>query len=500
VQTADGKFSIEGEGFLWQQTNSSLFISNRVHTIVHPELLGQSSSNAPALASPKDARGVEIFSDQFDYAANSGLGVYRGNVRVAGTNLALTSGLLTVVLPMQEKKLQAIIAERKVIIDYEAVQATGERVTYAADTGLVHVQDHPTWREGQRTGGGDELIIDRTNKIFYANGHAWLKMPGQSMGDSGFLPRPTLASTNKVAATNQFVEIRSHNYEIRTNSAAFRDEVLVSEMADGQLKARMTCGLVTVTFAGTNELQQMIAQDKVVIEQEDAQFTAGRAVYSGSNGVLELTANPTWRAGPRDGKGNLLLVNVRSNEMNVLGNAYMHLPASEMGQSSLSAPGAPAKVNPDPGTNQFAEIFSDDYTVKQDFARFRKNVRVDHPKMKLACGDLSVTLASEGVSSRKMVAEKAVIFDLTNDKGKTVHGTGEKAVYTYTITPTGTNDLIVLTGDPVLETSEGHTFRNSIIILDHAKNKLVAPGKYHLQGLASAGSTNAFHWPARRAK
>ena len=33
VQTADGKFSIEGEGFLWQQTNSTLLVSNRVHTI-----------------------------------------------------------------------------------------------------------------------------------------------------------------------------------------------------------------------------------------------------------------------------------------------------------------------------------------------------------------------------------------------------------------------------------------------------------------------------------
>ena len=30
VSTADGKFAIEGEGFLWQQTNSMLLVSNRV--------------------------------------------------------------------------------------------------------------------------------------------------------------------------------------------------------------------------------------------------------------------------------------------------------------------------------------------------------------------------------------------------------------------------------------------------------------------------------------
>jgi hypothetical protein len=34
ARTADGKFYLEGEGFLWQQTNSNLIISNRVHTVI----------------------------------------------------------------------------------------------------------------------------------------------------------------------------------------------------------------------------------------------------------------------------------------------------------------------------------------------------------------------------------------------------------------------------------------------------------------------------------
>jgi len=37
VQTGDGQFSIEGEGFLWRQSVSSLIISNRVHTTVRLE-------------------------------------------------------------------------------------------------------------------------------------------------------------------------------------------------------------------------------------------------------------------------------------------------------------------------------------------------------------------------------------------------------------------------------------------------------------------------------
>ena len=34
VRTGDGKFRVEGEGFLWRQTNSFLTISNNVRTVI----------------------------------------------------------------------------------------------------------------------------------------------------------------------------------------------------------------------------------------------------------------------------------------------------------------------------------------------------------------------------------------------------------------------------------------------------------------------------------
>jgi hypothetical protein len=34
VRTGDGKFRVEGDGFLWRQTNSFLTISNNVHSLV----------------------------------------------------------------------------------------------------------------------------------------------------------------------------------------------------------------------------------------------------------------------------------------------------------------------------------------------------------------------------------------------------------------------------------------------------------------------------------
>jgi hypothetical protein len=34
VRSTDGKLNLEGDGFLWEQTNSNLIISNRVHTVL----------------------------------------------------------------------------------------------------------------------------------------------------------------------------------------------------------------------------------------------------------------------------------------------------------------------------------------------------------------------------------------------------------------------------------------------------------------------------------
>jgi lipopolysaccharide export system protein LptA len=94
----------------------------------------------------------------------------------------------------------------------------------------------------------------------------------------------------------------------------------------------------------------------------------------------------------------------------------------------------------------------------------------------------------------RIFAETNVRFELSDDKGQKIHGTGQKAVYTYAITPTETNDTVELTGDPVLVTTNG-IFRNSVIILDRAHNKLLAPGNYRLSSLTNLVGTNKFVLP-----
>src|SRR5262249_25067969 len=151
LETADGTFSLEGVGFLWLQTNSTLFISNQVHSTAHPELL--QTSAAPQSRVLTATNGIEIFSDHFDYSLDSGLGAYRDHVRVTGTNLSMTAGTLALWVPVRERKLQSLTAEENVVLNYQGIQLTGDKAAYTPQTGLARVTGSPGWRAGDREGG-----------------------------------------------------------------------------------------------------------------------------------------------------------------------------------------------------------------------------------------------------------------------------------------------------------------------------------------------------------
>lgn len=501
MQTADRKFSIEGEGFLWRQTNSTLLVSNRVHTILHPGMLGPHAATTRTNTPAGETPGIDIFSDQFEYAELSGLGVYQGDVRVVGTNLTSTSGRLTIVLPVAERRLQSLTAEQNVIIDYESIHATGERAFYSQDTGLIQLSGEPmpTWRLDEKEGSGDELVFDRTNRVFRASGHARLRMPAQSMGASGFLARPEAASAASLQSTNQFVDIQCDNYVLHTNLAVFTDQVRVSERLGDHLQGEMTCRLMTLTFTGTNEFQKMVAEDKVVIAREDKQFEADRAEYNGTNNLLDLTGNPGWRAGLRNGKGDRVRVNLVREEMFVRGNAFIEMPATELGQSAITEMGAGSRGRSKAETNALARIYSEEYLLAAEQALFRGGVRIEHPQMKWTCEELTLLSPPElGPTGRMLIAEPAVVFDVLDDQGRSFHGTGHRAVCTRRVTATMTNDLMVLTGSPAVLQATNLLGRNNIITLDLTSHKLTAPGKYSIRGAMPAAGTNTFGPPKKR--
>ncbi|HEV2207766.1 MAG TPA: hypothetical protein VG167_03275 [Verrucomicrobiae bacterium] len=505
AQTADGKFSISGDGFLWKQTNSSLVVSNHVHSIVHPDLLTGAPGDPPRRPNNNSER-LDIFSGHFLYSSDSGKAVYAQQAHVSGTNLDVTGSQLTLTLPQKDPQrpagLDSILIETNVVVDYTnytgtnatPLRLTGQRALYSTTNGLMHITGQPTWRAEQRHGRGDELTLDRTNKVFEANGHAWLEMPGQSLG--GLL----LASNSPAAqrpSTNRLVQIWSDTYQFHTNWAVFRDEVRVRESEGEQPRGSMNCGWMTAWFGTSNTLDRLVALTNVVIEQATNRFTGAQAVYTGTNGILELTGKPAWRSGSREGNGGLVRLNTQTQDLLVRTNAWLRLPAHELNETiATSTPGTrKSKAAAGP---QFADVYCDEYVLSRDLGVFRGGVYVSHTNMNWACESMTVQAIPGG---QVLTAEQGVVFDLMNDRGQKTHGLGDKAVYTNSIVGTVTNELLTLTGQPAVLISTNGTVENSVIIMDQIRGTVVVKGKdYRLSGTAKAVDTNLFTLPRNKPK
>jgi lipopolysaccharide export system protein LptA len=530
LRTADGSFELEGQGFLFRQSDSTLFVSNQVHTLVHLDLAQSKAADTNATATVRAVPRIDIFSDQFDYAEGTGKGIYRGNVRVVGTNLALSGDCLTVLVPRSDRRLQSLTAETNVIADFGNIRATGQQATYSLNTERVRFTGAPSWRVAPREGGGDELILDRTNGLFLVNGHAWLKMPGGGIDSLSALSQGAAPKTRLPTATNQFIEVQADAYRIQTNLVVFHDEVRIRETSDHRLLGQLGCRVLTLTIFGTNELQSMVAEDKVVVEQETNRlscalltlnfsptnqlhqmiaendvvieqitnrFTAGKAVYTATNGLLELMQNPAWHAGLREGKGDLILVDVAKSEMTVQTNAYMRGPASEFGRPDTLGAGATPPTSAKTAVPGFAEIFAREYSLSPQGAVFSGGVRLDHPQMRWTCDRVTALTPPGQRRLSRLVAEQDVAFDLTDDKGQNVRGTGQKAVYSYGVTGSTTNELMELIGNPATLTTTNFTGLNEVFIMDLANHHLAAPGKskYIVRNLPSIDRNKSLSLP-----
>jgi lipopolysaccharide export system protein LptA len=500
VVTADGKFWIEGEGFRFEQATSSLSISNRVHTFIDSDVLNSASETNGKGGAPSKNSPIEIRSGKFDYSAQTGAGLYQRDVEVSGTNrMSLRSQKLAFKLPVKERQLQRIDAEKDVAVDYTGLHATGQEMTYSADSGVVVMSGNPAWRNEQGEGRGDRLTIDRTNRVFRADGNAWVRMPSHTLSLSSlFLEQAKAASGKSPVSTNQFVEIASTYHEFHTNWAEFGQNVMATERVDGKTRATMSCELLSVSYSGSNQLNNLVAEQNFILQETTNSLRGGRAVFDGTNDVLTVTERPSWVSGARSGKGEVIRVYTRTNEMLVRGNASMRLPAQELARAADPRTVGGGKLTNET-TNAWAEVFSGEYTMGEQGVQFRGGVYATHPQMNWASEVLTVH-SSPGGQVDQLTGETGVAFDLLDNKGQKIHGIGDKAVYTYRVSSGVTNDLLELTGNPAVLQTATSTNRNNTIVFDRANNTVRNIGNYSISTAVKSTGTNALVLPNPKPK
>ena len=152
---------------------------------------------------------------------------------------------------------------------------------------------------------------------------------------------------------------------------------------------------------------------------------------------------------------------------------------------------APAQPAPRPST----QIDSDsaEFDVANHKAVYHGNVRVNDPQMKLRSELLTVDLPTAGGRVNHIIAETNVVIDATDEKGQKTHATSDKAVYDYQVQNGATNETITLTGNAMVENTQGWLYGEPII-WNRANDSLSAKNqrmvfKQNLNGL-TAGTNN----------
>ena len=505
ARIGENRFAIEGEGFYWQQTNANVVISNHVHSTVQMEA---GKGNARTIAAEEGK--MEIYSDHFSYATNSGLAVYDGNARVEGTKLKMRSESLEVLLPGESHEVRQIRARKDVQVDYDSVECAGQELVYAPGTGLLHVTGHPSWSAQGRKGGADDLVVDRQAETLKAAGQAWLRLPAQGFGEAGFVPGKrdagaTEAKSGDTEATNQFVDIHAAQYELQTNMALFTQAVNVEQTKAGLLQSAMSCERLEAQFSNsgiTNKasaLEELFAFGDVVIRQgADQELRAGRALFSAATKLLLLADNPTWKDGPRDGGGNQIMLDGSRGTMTITGDAELRSPSAEFGSVTGAPPPDSSSVRIGALTNQVAVLRSDEQIFRRDSGLVYGHVRLEHPRMTLACEKMTLPPAGADEATRKVVAEGAIQFDASDERNQKIHGEGDSVDYDFGGSGVGRTEVVTLHGHPAKMTSGSSVVENSLVMLDRAHNKVFVPGRYVLRGSPSTASTNGI--PSLRLK
>jgi lipopolysaccharide transport protein LptA len=206
LRTGDGKFHVEGDGFLWRQTSQFLTISNDVKTLIMTLIttagISATAQTNAMLPMPRDPTRIVSDSADFDMAGHKA--VYHGHVRVDDPQMKLTCAQLVVDLPPAGGRVSHIVAETNVVIDLvdekgQTNHATSGNAVYdynvrgAVTNETVTLTGNPQIVNGQGTNTADVITWDRANgHVRETNPH----MSGQNLdgtgADTNSLPVPKL--------------------------------------------------------------------------------------------------------------------------------------------------------------------------------------------------------------------------------------------------------------------------------------------------------------------
>jgi lipopolysaccharide export system protein LptA len=361
VNAGDGLLVLEGVGFFCTLTNTALTLSNNVHTRIREDIgtqLRTNKSRSPVLTgtlaaaatnTPANTNYVTILSDRMFFALTSNTVTYLGDVRVSAAQFEMTCQQLDG-QRATNGTLESIIAQHDVVLFNKAdhSSAYGQRAVYHIASGrelILLSGDRARWQDASREALARNFSFDLKEQHFRAEGNAYFKLPRMSIGQQSLLPGKSTLRTNV------------------------------------QADVEITAEIVTAQLPTTNNPARSVSatSNVVVVSTADKSRATGDDVrYSEATGILEVNGHAFWQTDERIISGDTLFADRSNHVFAVNGNAFIRLPAVDLGRQGLLSPFLSGHTNaalsaaPAP---QYLEMRCQSCDYRADTLTFRERIR-----------------------------------------------------------------------------------------------------------------------------
>ncbi|MEW6157155.1 MAG: LptA/OstA family protein [Verrucomicrobiota bacterium] len=413
VRTADQRFAIAGRGFRWQQLDSSLAISNDVHTVLRKTLL--SPTNAPVAGTPVAGIAapqrpdqnlatnevIEIVSNSFLHKPDTA--IFSGAVRASEPQGELTCDLLTAAFHAKSGGLEKLTAEKNVRIHQGDIEATGDLATYNASEDLVALSGHPRWKLDRREGSSDHLVVNRRTREVRAEKNVRMKLPSANLLPPDFF---ATGRTNLAASrTNTFVEIVADSFLYRSNSALFERNVHVQEV-----QSALRCTTLELVASKPNgQPEKMIAEGNVHLTREKNEVRSEKAVFEVARDTLTFSGSPRWKWDEQEGSARRLVVYPKASRFEASEAVHLRVPFAAASALNLGGRHATNALAP-AGDPRFLEILAEHLDHEPKLTKLQRNVRVKDAGREMTCAAVSIRYREAGGEISQIIADEDVVI------------------------------------------------------------------------------------------
>ena len=401
LRSADGGFIIEGEGWMWSQSQALLVISNNVTTTIRKDLVGsRKNPNAPA-AGAVNKSSVQVKSNRFSFNRANSKAIYQDEVQATDPGrLNISCGKLEIDLRDDTTGFKEILAEDQVVIHLldakTPVQAKGGRAVYKLgheSEDVLELLDLPTWSAQGYRGKGDRIQVTASEekKYFTVLGNAWASLDVGSIRSR----QTTLQGEKGIP-----FEISSDKYEFDGKEVRFEGFVEAHQSELWNLKCETLKAIINEENKTATQIE---ASGNVSLNQNKGgkSFTskAQQAIYrpiSATEESILLMGNAEVNSGEFIAKGERIEMNndANSQTIRVTQMAVFDLPletASSIGILKLGS--GKATPSTSEGSNRI-RVTSNEYAFEDNQAEFKGKVKILFQDGTLHCDSLKIQFST----------------------------------------------------------------------------------------------------------